>query len=269
MRLRAFTLIELLVVIAVIAVLMAILMPALNTAREQARSIHCRSNVRTLTLGWLMYKDENHAKMVHGVTPGPNYDPQRVAPWVVMPPGMGNSTVEEKKEYIKRGLLWPYVNEIKVYQCRSDRRMRSPYHQYAYRTYSIAGGLAGLGAGGSGEFGARDLTRYTEIRHPAMTYVFLAECDPRGYNMNSWVMNPTTKQWVDPFGIWHRDNASTMSYADGRVEMHRWRSKGLIEWNLRALHDPQGFQFFRTPQDNEEMEELEFMIRGYAHKPPQ
>jgi prepilin-type N-terminal cleavage/methylation domain-containing protein len=267
MRYRAFTLIELLVVIAVIAVLMAILMPALNVAREQARSIQCRNNVRTLTMGWLMYKDENHAKLVHGVTPGPNYDRRTVAPWVVMPSGMGNSTVEEKKEYIQQGLLWPYVNDIKVYRCQSDRRQKNPHHLYAYRTYSIAGGLAGLGP--SGGFGARELTRYTEIRHPATTYVFLAECDPRGYNMNSWVMNPQIKQWVDPFGIWHRDNASTMSYADGRVDMHRWRSKGLIEWNLKALHEPQGFQFYRTPQDNQEMEELEFMIRGYAHKPPQ
>jgi len=69
MRRKAFTLIELLVVIAIIAILMAILMPALRVAREQGRSISCRSNVRTLTLAWLMYKDANDGKLVGGDTP--------------------------------------------------------------------------------------------------------------------------------------------------------------------------------------------------------
>jgi len=266
MRLRAFTLIELLVVIAVIAVLMAILMPSLKLAREQARSLHCRSNVRSLVLGWLMYKDENDAKLVNGQTPGPGYDRNTLAPWVVMPSGMGNSTVDEKKEYIKQGLLWPYVREIDVYRCPSDKRKNNPHHLYGYRTYSIAGGLAGLGANGG--FGAKECTRFTEIKQPATKYVFLAECDKRGYNMNSWVMNPTARQWVDPFGIWHRDNASTLGYADGRVEMQRWASPKLVEWNLQALHDPQSFSFYRTPADDEEWGDFEFMLQGYAHRPP-
>jgi prepilin-type N-terminal cleavage/methylation domain-containing protein len=262
---KAFTLIELLVVIAVIAILMAILMPALKAAREQARSIGCRSNVRTLVLAWLMYKDENDARMVHGFTPGPTYDRKTMAPWVVMPTGLGDSTLEEKKQYIKQGLLWPYVQDIGVYHCASDRRQNSPYHKYAYRTYSIAGGLAGLASGG--EFGAKALWRYTEIPQPATKVTFLAECDPRGYNMNSWVMNPQVKEWVDPFGVWHRDNASTLGFADGHVDMHRWLSRGLIEWVEKALWSPGSFAFYRPPQDNEEMEDFDFMLRAYACKP--
>ena len=130
MRKRGFTLIELLVVIAIIAVLMAVLMPSLRIAREQARSITCRSNVRTLTLAWLMYKDENDNKLVSGHTPGPGSDPA----WVIVPPDAANASIEEKKKYIKQGLLWPYVKKIEVYRCPSDRRNKSPYHKYAYRT---------------------------------------------------------------------------------------------------------------------------------------
>jgi prepilin-type N-terminal cleavage/methylation domain-containing protein len=256
---RAFTLIELLVVIAIIAILMAILMPSLKVAREQARSIHCRSNERTLTLAWLMYKDDNDAKLTCGM---PEWASQGA--WVQIPPGGVNSTVAEKKEYIKRGTLWSYVQKVEIYRCPSDRRQNSPYHNYAYRTYSIAGGMNGVEQKGGWEI--LPCIKYTDIKQPAEKLVFIAECDPRGYNEGSWVIQPKTRQWVDPFGIWHRDNSSTLSYADGHVDMHRWYSRGLIEWVEKALWNPPSFSFYRPPQDNEEMEDFEGILKAYAYR---
>src|SRR5438046_2505462 len=55
---RAFTLIELLVVIAIIAILAAILFPVFAQAREKARSITCTSNLKQLSLAWLMYAQD-------------------------------------------------------------------------------------------------------------------------------------------------------------------------------------------------------------------
>ena len=244
---RGLTLIELLIVVGVISLLMAVSLPALMRVRNQAQGTVCTQNLKTLSLAWLLYKDDYDDRLVGGQVGKQAHD------WVQKPTGAG-SMLERQKEGIRQGALFHYAGkDVAVYRCPADQRKLIP-GQVAYCSYSVA-------AGANGEDWDNAYVRaekYSDVLQPATKYVFVEEADPRGWNRGSWVLNPQGGAWVDPLAIWHSRARSTLGYADGHAEIHRWVDDSSMEMSRK--------QEFFYPVPTGQGEDLRFMIGGFPQK---
>ncbi len=257
MKKKAFTLIELLVVIAIIALLMAILMPALQKVRDQAKRTHCVANVRTLSLAWTMYTDDNDSKL-----PGAMINTQEHA-WVQSPPD--NATLEQKIQTIRDGVIYPYAgNTVEVYRCPADTRLKDP-SQGAYRSFSIANGANGETNWPTAPRGHETAKKHTDIRNPAAKYIFLEDVDPRGSNVGSWQMYFNPPGFIDPLATWHKER-TTLGFADGHADIHKWDDPTFIDWTEQAMYGPPARFQFDLVAPSDEITDLNFLANGFPCK---
>jgi prepilin-type N-terminal cleavage/methylation domain-containing protein/prepilin-type processing-associated H-X9-DG protein len=150
LRKSGFTLIELLVVIAIIAILAAILFPVFAQARETARSASCKSNLKQIGQGWMMYVQD--------------YDERTPFNWWSSAPctkGPGPDGRGAQPIMFQR--IQPYVKNNQVLICPSDGAPTSGLDgvdgiegqcvtvRFSYSSSDEAGGIgqtnAGLGRG--------------------------------------------------------------------------------------------------------------------------
>lgn len=228
---RGFTLIELLVVISILAVLIAILMPALGRAREQAKFVGCKANLKSYGILAFMYIDDNDGKMPDAWTSFYNKheeyrgEPHRYCRW-----HNPDYDLEKYPEYA--GPFWPYLKGKGIHICPSFYRIAyryGPTHPEHVASVPIEPNYNYSMNSYLGE------KRAVSIKHHSEIFFFGEE--------NLWITAPYNKyafndtamcvyqQW-DSFGTFHltrdpEEGVVNAVFLDGQVQtVHRpdsWR----------------------------------------------
>lgn len=250
-RKKGFTLIELLVVIAIIALLLSIIIPSLKKAKEHAREIFCKNNLKQYGTACFMYRGDYDDKF----------------PWVyywlhIDPPAKAAADgtplycMWHNEDIEPDGQLWPYLEAGKINLCpvldslarsgKADDHVNCPVPmkpQFSYSMNSYLGaGMNEIGYNYSG-----DVVRANDItRSPAQVGMFgeeslwLIEADPglgeaflnlATFNDNVLLIKPdswtpfTSLPYADCLASFHKAGAdknsgtSNVVFVDGHVEM--------------------------------------------------
>jgi prepilin-type processing-associated H-X9-DG protein/prepilin-type N-terminal cleavage/methylation domain-containing protein len=215
-RFAGFTIIELLVVVAIIAILAGMLLPALQWARESARSVNCVSNLKQLALAWQYYANANDGHCCPTYVEVAGYGAGNYA-WDFLIP----TATPENWSY---GLLGKYIKDGRINSCPSYRPSTTwgrPYTGYAYN-WRYIGGDPIFAKHLPGEVGESwRPARLPQIRNPSETVLFADAGYGNPVTPHNFLRPPSDTFWWAATAHFRHQGAANVAYADGHVEAQR------------------------------------------------
>jgi len=247
--LTGFTLIELLVVISIMALLIALLIPVLRSARELSQRTVCLSNLRQLTLAWIVYAEEHDGKIVLNRDRSKSMIYSNEG-WLGVAFRASMMSRAELLQHRQKGDLWPWIKDVDIYRCPRGR----PGHRVTYAIVAAANGAPVEGTylpGGTGywkyaPFGRRigstvlRLTRLTEIVSPGAAqravFVDTGQTPSIDYDFHIEYLYPKWSEYSPP-PIHHSDGV-TLSMADGHAEYWKWKGRETVNMPRHIISAP-------------------------------
>jgi prepilin-type processing-associated H-X9-DG protein len=252
-------------IIAVVAFALALLFPMTTTARSGGKSALCLTNLHLLGRAWTAYHEDNDSWLVGlsnyttGLSPADEYKATHGTPyrWVESPlytPVYGGAPVSQQDcnlttqlNGVRAGKLFAYTQNEQVYHCPNDRYWLTKSYG-PWISYSGSGCMNGedfTSRNGMNITGFRTVTlpsgqakqlvcvnKFSQIKSPASRFTFIEE---DFVIHNQWryaggfvtMANSNYWSWWD-WPAWYHNGSSTLGFADGHAEVHRWMDQRTI-----------------------------------------